>query len=82
MGGIWNNVNARVPVVIASSDTNVLTVPAMLATDNSGMVTLTTNAGDAIAGQGNALCDGGAIVRFGETYSSDKYVEVTLQPLQ
>lgn len=82
MGGIWNNVLAGIPVEIASSDTSVLTVPAMLATDNSGMVTLTINAGDAISGQGNALRDGRAIVQFGETYSSDIYVEVTLQPLQ
>ena len=40
------------------------------------------NAGDAIEGQGNALGDGRAIVRFGETYSSDKFVEVTFQRLQ
>ena len=82
VGSDWNNVQAGIPVNIASSDTSVLTVPAMLATDNSGMVTLTINAGDAIAGQGTALRDGTAIVRFGETYSSDKHVEVTLQPLQ
>lgn len=82
MGSSWSNVHAGVPVDIASSDTSVLTVPEMLETDNSGMVTLTINAGDAIAGQGNALRDGRAIVRFGETYSSDKFVEVTLQRLQ
>ncbi len=82
VGSDWNNVQAGIPVDIASSDTNVLTVPAMLATDGSGMVTLTINAGDAIAGQGNALGDGRAIVRFGETYSSYKFVEVTLQRLQ
>lgn len=82
VGGIWNDVSAGVPVLVESSDTSVLTVPAMLSTDNSGMVTLTINAGDAIEGQGNALGDGRAIVRFGETYSSDKHVEVTLQPLQ
>ena len=41
----------------------------MLATDDSDMVMLTINAGNAIEGQGNALRDGRAIVRFGETYS-------------
>ena len=82
VGSGWNNVHAGVPVDIASSDTSVLTVPAMLSTDDSGMVTLIINAGDAIEGQGNALGDGRAIVRFGETYSSDKFVEVTFQRLQ
>ncbi len=46
------------------------------------MVMLTINAGNAIEGQGNALRDGRAIVRVGETYSSDKFVEVKLQRLQ
>lgn len=56
----------------------------MLATDDSDtvMLTITINAGNAIEGQGNALRNGRAIVRFGETCSSDKFVEVTLQRLQ
>ena len=50
VGSNWHNVQAGIPVEIASSDTSVLTVPAMLATNSSGKVTLTINAGDAIAG--------------------------------
>ena len=82
VGSGWSNVHAGVSVDIASSDTSVLAVPSMLATDNAGLVALTINAGDAVEGQGNALRDSRAIVRFGETYSSDKFVEVTFQPLQ